>query len=214
MDLEDKKYIDAGILGCNEETLNEDTDNLEEAFEPWKGDAWIRGERRENVSRMAQDTLLDYGYFLNERCIQAIRDHQTVTAMKCVNLMRELIVAARNKGYIAVAEDLTYLSEARRADISNLRNETNVRALFNPTTEDLNEEVEIHTTLNPLIWNEDETLKPEIEEKVRSVVKTFVDILTENKIRIKEKNLLMMEWKWLFLLIRNIIRVREFIFWI
>ena len=185
MDLEDKKYIDAGILGCNEETLNEDTDNLEEAFEPWKGDAWIRGERRENVGRMGQDTLLDYGYYLNERCIQAIRDHERVTAMKCVNLMRELIVAARNKGYIAVAEDLTYLSEARRSDISNLRNETNVRALFNPTTEDLNEEVEIHTTLNPLIWNEDETLKPEIEEKVRSVVKTFVDILTENKIRIK-----------------------------
>ena len=188
MDLEDKKYIDAGILGCDEETLNEATDNLEEAFEPWKGDAWIRGERRENVARMGHDTILDYGHYLNESCIRAIREHKTPTAMRCVNLMRELIASARGKGYFSIVDDLTYLVNARRAEIDGRRNSTEQspqRALFNPTTEDLNEEVEVHTTLNPLIWNEDETLKPEIEEKVRSVVKTFVDILTENKIRIK-----------------------------
>ena len=136
MDLEDKKYIDAGILGCDEETLNEATDNLEEAFETWKGEAWIRGERRENVNRMGYESLLDYGHFLNSRCLQAIEEHKTPTAMRCVNLMRELIAAARNKGFFSIVHDLTYLSDNRREEIDNSRNSTTQaprRALFNPT---------------------------------------------------------------------------------
>lgn len=205
MDLEDKKYIDAGILGCNEENLNEATDNLEEAFETWKAEAWLRGERRENVARMTSDTILDYASYLYHKGEEALVIHNRPRAMQCANLLRQLQLACRVRNFNITEERISDYVEQLRYDISGgaLNNQDREeerpdsprRGLFNPTREteslkednedNLNEEVEIHTTLNPLIWNEDETLKPEVEEKIKNVVKMFVDILTENKIKIK-----------------------------
>ena len=49
---------------------------------------------------------------------------------------------------------------------------------------ELEETVEKHDTLNPKLWNEDKTLKPEVEEKIKEIVNNFVEALKEDEIKI------------------------------
>jgi len=278
------------------EELEKMNENINEAFEPWKADAWLNGERNENVGRMNPDTMMAYNNYLDNIAYQALRANDRVKAMKCVNLMRQILIAARNRGFNTTAERINQIIEHRRSEIDRarqirdlnnqqeqpargglfnpepveedmneelsnqqidkirikLRNITNYSALVNPNgyftinnvmqsdvnrvvqnlqnsdivayvnktagrfdfrnafkasqgnpdkywtvqgkvkenlnddlNSDLNEEVEIHDTLNPAIWNEDNTLKPEVAQKAKEVAQIFVDILTENGVKIK-----------------------------
>ena len=191
MDFEDKKYIEDGLLSCNEVE-----ENLNEAFEPWKADAWLNGTRNENVSRMSPSTMMDYANYLDNLAYKYINQANDNEAMKCVNLLRKINNAAYNKGFYEVVDKTSSLATNRRrqiTDLYNLRSRNGQQpqerrgGLFNPepADESLNEEVEIHDTLNPLIWNDDNTLKPEVAEKAKEVAQTFVNILTENGIKIK-----------------------------
>lgn len=49
----------------------------------------------------------------------------------------------------------------------------------------IDEAVEKHDTLNPKLWNADNTLKPEVEEKIMQMVKEFTDGLEEDDIKIQ-----------------------------
>lgn len=53
---------------------------------------------------------------------------------------------------------------------------------------EMDEKIEKHDTLNPILWNEDKTLKPEIKSKIEEIVKTFVDGLAEDKIKFDIKD--------------------------
>lgn len=162
-------------------------ENLEEAFEPWKADAWLSGERKENVARMNPENMMAYNNYLDNVAYQALRANDRVKAMKCVNLMRQIYIAAYNRGFSDVAGRVNDIINHRRTEISRLNNSSR-NGLFNPTVsteESLKEEVEIHDTLNPLIWNDDNTLKPEVAQKAKEVAQTFVNILTENGIKIR-----------------------------
>ena len=191
MDFEDKKYIEDGLLSCNEVE-----EKLNEAFEPWKADAWLNGTRKENVARMNPENMMAYNNYLDNVAYQALRANDRAKAMKCVNLMRQLYIAAYNRGFNDTADRLNQIANHRRSEISNLDRTRELNGqqpqerrggLFNPepADESLNEEVEIHDTLNPIIWNEDNTLKPEVAEKAKEVAQTFVNILTDNGIKIR-----------------------------
>lgn len=189
-DLEDKKYIDDGILSCSEME-----ENLNEKFEPWKADAWLNGTRKERVTLMNSETMMAYNNHLDNVAYQALRANDINKAMKCLNLMRQLYIAAYNKGFNYEAGRINDIVNHRRTEIAraqDLRRLNNQqpenKGLFAAkpaVNENLNEEVEIHDTLNPLIWNDDNTLKPEVAEKAKEVAQIFVDILTENGIKIK-----------------------------
>lgn len=47
------------------------------------------------------------------------------------------------------------------------------------------EDIEIHDTLNPLIWDSEDNLLPEVENKIEDIVDTFIEILKEDEIEIK-----------------------------
>lgn len=49
----------------------------------------------------------------------------------------------------------------------------------------LNEKVEKHDILNPKLWNEDNTLKAEVEEKINMIVDDFLHGLEEDDIKFK-----------------------------
>lgn len=172
--------------------------SINEKFEPWKAEAWLNGTRkRENVAGMGSDTMMAYNNYLDNAAYQALRANDRVKAMKCINLMRQILVAARNKGFDDTADRINQIINHRRSEISRVQQ---IRDLNNQqpqqrsgglfgapdaVEENLNEEVEIHDTLNPAIWNDDNTLKPEVAKKAKEVAQIFVDILTENGIKIK-----------------------------
>lgn len=53
----------------------------------------------------------------------------------------------------------------------------------------LEEDIEKHDTLNPKLWNEDSTLKPEVEEKINLIVEDFLKNLEEDGIKINVKDI-------------------------
>lgn len=53
----------------------------------------------------------------------------------------------------------------------------------------LTEDIEKHETLNPLLWNSDNTLKPEVEEKINLIVDEFVDGLVNDEVKIEIKDI-------------------------
>ena len=55
----------------------------------------------------------------------------------------------------------------------------------------LEEKIEIHDTLNPSLWENDE-LKPEVKEKIEEVVDKFVEMLEERDIKIKVNDILIL----------------------
>lgn len=55
----------------------------------------------------------------------------------------------------------------------------------NTLTDNLHEDIEKHTELNPKLWNEDNTLKDEVKEKINEIVKDFTDGLDEKEIKYK-----------------------------
>lgn len=62
--------------------------------------------------------------------------------------------------------------------------------LFNNNlNEDLNEKVEKHDTLNPKLWNEDNTLKPEVEEKINLIADDFLEGLKDDDIKFNLKDI-------------------------
>lgn len=48
----------------------------------------------------------------------------------------------------------------------------------------ITEDIEKHDTLNPLLWNEDNTLKPEVRDKLMEIANEFIDGLKEDGIKI------------------------------
>lgn len=52
-------------------------------------------------------------------------------------------------------------------------------------TVSVNEKLEVHETLNPKIWNKDNTLKKEIEEKIELIVSTFIGMLEEDGVPVE-----------------------------
>jgi len=304
---------------ANKEELSK---KIKEAFEDWKADAWIRGERNENLSRMTPWNLLAYNNYLNTQAGNFLQSRDTNKVMRCINLMRQIYISAYNRGYHDLAREVSDMVNQKREALSNLNTPQERRGLFNPVStnenlneesfgdfiyklldddqfiflskycqdyvrrnitmgnslidkhrywvykrillnklaeinrltekdkslsweelykkyfirynlrdemkkgniepyktfylllekdapgctgfipspdslikkektvdESLNEEVEIHDTLNPLIWNDDNTLKPEVAKKAKEVAQIFVDILTENGIKIKVKDI-------------------------
>lgn len=180
------------VLEFIDKDLNE---SINEAFEPWKADAWLNGTRNENVNRMSPENMMAYNNYLDNVAYQALRNNDEDKVMKCINCMRQIYIAAYNRGFNTTAERVNDVLNHRRSELNRayeLRRANNQPqerrgGLFNPepVEEDLNEEVEIHDTLNPLIWNEDNTLKPEVAQKAKEVAQIFVDILTDNGIKIK-----------------------------
>lgn len=55
----------------------------------------------------------------------------------------------------------------------------------------LTETVETHDELNPKLWNADNSLKPEVAEKVNLIVDTFLDELQEDQITIKVSDIIL-----------------------
>ena len=169
------------------------TEDITEAFEPWKADAWLAGARRENVARMNSENMMAYNNYLDNVAYQALRANDRHKAMQCLNLMRQIYIAAYNRGFNDTADRINQIVNHRRSEIATLDRNRELngqpvrRGLFNPdpVEEGLNEEVEIHDTLNPAIWNENNTLKPEVAQKAKEVAQIFVDILTENGVKIK-----------------------------
>ena len=49
--------------------------------------------------------------------------------------------------------------------------------------ESMNEDIEKHETLNPLLWNEDNTLKPEVKDKLMKIADEFIKGLEEDGIK-------------------------------
>jgi len=49
----------------------------------------------------------------------------------------------------------------------------------------LEEKIEKHDKLNPVLWNEDKTLKPEVKETLEKIVQKFIECLKEDEIDIK-----------------------------
>lgn len=56
------------------------------------------------------------------------------------------------------------------------------------TTKSVEESIEKHDTLNPKLWNADNTLKEEVAEKIKEIVKLFTDELEEDNIHFKVKD--------------------------
>lgn len=52
----------------------------------------------------------------------------------------------------------------------------------------INEDVEKHDTLNPKLWNEDNSLKQEVKEKINLIIEEFIDNLKENEITFNLKD--------------------------
>ena len=146
---------------------------------------------------MNPDTMLEYADYINDLAYRYINDTDVNGCMKCVNFLRKIYIAAYNRGFFDVADRINQIIVSRRNEITRIQDLRRLNnqpqpqerrgGLFNPepVEEDLNEEVEIHDTLNPLIWNEDNTLKPEVAQKAKEVAQIFVDILTDNGIKIK-----------------------------
>lgn len=57
--------------------------------------------------------------------------------------------------------------------------------------ENLEEDIEKHETLNPKLWNEDATLKPEIEAKIQEIVQYFLTQLQEDGIKINVEDIIL-----------------------
>lgn len=57
--------------------------------------------------------------------------------------------------------------------------------LSEPTETDLEEEVEIHKTLNPKIWDDEQKLKPEIKSKILQIVEKFKEYLNKDGVELK-----------------------------
>lgn len=62
---------------------------------------------------------------------------------------------------------------------------------FDGTSDWVEEDVERHDTLNPKLWNEDLTLKPEVKEKIDLMVEEFVDSLDKEDVKIKIKDVVL-----------------------
>ena len=51
--------------------------------------------------------------------------------------------------------------------------------------ETIDENIEVHDTLNPLIWNEDKSIKEEVRQKLMDAAKKFADNIKDNEVKIK-----------------------------
>ncbi len=61
-----------------------------------------------------------------------------------------------------------------------------VHAVINEVSDDkaIEEAIEKHNELNPLLWNEDNSLKEEVKEKLLEIVNTFITDLQEDEVKI------------------------------
>ena len=57
--------------------------------------------------------------------------------------------------------------------------------------EDLNEDIEKHDTLNPLLFDENDELKPEIKEAIEKIVNQFVEDLKTDGVKIEVKDVIL-----------------------
>ena len=66
---------------------------------------------------------------------------------------------------------------------------------FNPFDltfdENLEEDIEKHEVLNPKLWNDDATLKAEVQEKIQTIVQYFLNQLQEDGIKINIKDIIL-----------------------
>ena len=60
-----------------------------------------------------------------------------------------------------------------------------------PLIETMNEDIEKHDTLNSLLFNEEDELRPEIKEAIKRIVDQFVTDLKENEVNIKVKDIVL-----------------------
>lgn len=67
-----------------------------------------------------------------------------------------------------------------------------VHAVINEVSDDkiIEESIEKHDTLNPKIWNSDNTLKKEVKEKIDEIVDTFKENLLEDGVDLKIKDVI------------------------
>lgn len=64
-----------------------------------------------------------------------------------------------------------------------IKHRDEIHAVINEA-EDLDESVEKHDTLNPALWNEDNTLKEDVSNKILQIADDFLDDLEEDEIKI------------------------------
>ena len=57
--------------------------------------------------------------------------------------------------------------------------------------EDLNEDIEKHEVLNPLLFDENDELKPEIKEAIEKIVNQFVEDLKTDGVKIEVKDVIL-----------------------
>ena len=141
---------------------------------------WLYGRRNENISRMAENTVIDYA---NGLAMEArLRQHDDTHMIRIGNLLDQLYSVSQRNRY-STAQNY----------ISRLITEYNNQMEGNMTTTKnklrFGESIEIHDELNPAIWTENKELKPEVEDKIEDIVDTFVEMLKERDIDIKVEDI-------------------------
>ena len=100
-------------------------------------------------------------------------------------------------GYIfAFCDSLKIITCDNRGLAKRLKKQTssskvicNNKEITESLNENLNEDIEKHDTLNPLLWNEDETLKEEVHNKIIEIANDFIDNLKQDGIKFDLKDI-------------------------
>lgn len=117
-----------------------------------------------NLCLLITALLLKYeAFYNNEKLLQLFK--------KCYGLDKETLKQ--------IAITLLSNNEFKERAIENYLKE--VRA---PEQNNLDEDIEKHEKLNPVLWNDDNSLKEEVKTKIEEIVDIFVEDLAENNITI------------------------------
>ena len=88
------------------------------------------------------------------------------------------------KDYAATGERFSYIHDDEHT-FNKMPIDEFLTLSGNPVVENLDENIEKHNELNPKLWNEDNTLKTEVDEKINQIVDEFISDLHEDEINIK-----------------------------
>ena len=94
-----------------------------------------------------------------------------------------LILNKQLKGDIKVSSKVSLKQKNKK--------ETDLIANKSLAYENLEEDIEKHDTLNPLLFNEDDELKPEIKEAIEKIVNQFVEDLKTDGVKIEVKDIIL-----------------------
>lgn len=107
------------------------------------------------------------------------------------------IDTTNKNNYNKVKEDMSMEKETHLKDILDKKHidaiyvYNDIRDVHFFSDENLDEDIEKHDTLNPLLFDEDDELKPEIKETIEKIVNQFVEELKTNDVKIEVKDIIL-----------------------